>query len=674
MAEDVKYRRVSLARARALTGPHASKGGQKVADVAFFLPTAHDDGPVLYHDGSGTGAVKPDFKRMHEQGVTHLYICTQELNRCERELEDKLTDVLSDPSTPPSDKAAIVQSVGVSVARDLTSAPSGRLELDRATTVVDGVIACVLTDPMVAAHMLDMAGHERSTASHMFVVATLAVILGAEVFGEDEETLRELGLAGMLHDMGKLAISQDVLNKPTPLTPAEWQIIQQHPIESVRMIGDDPHATPEVRQIILQHHERVDGRGYPVGLTDEDMPPTSKILSIVDTFHAMIGRRSYRAALTPAEANRLICSQGGRQLDADLLACWNDTFDRYWSKRDLGVGGGDPLAGADEITVRHEHRSKPQLPKAPRTRPRRFECGGHVTVRCVYSGRLKDATPAPDEFVAAVHDLSRGGLCLYTAHPMYRGEVVNVHVSAGGEKSWLRGTVAWSRRQTCDVFKTGVRFIVRIGEDQVHENVPVKGMHDPDVIPIDPDKENGANRPTRLRGGAGRPNRASALDSLSAIATLPRIDAVAQRTVITLSMSGDPQVRLKAVDVLMRLHTRAAGDALVAMLKDVNTEIRGQALAAIGALELQHASGEVRLLLRDENATIALKAAGALGKLGDKSGLGLVMRQLERDSQHTRLAARAFGEITGHRFTANAEGIRAARRYLAAKKPVLVAG
>ncbi|MFQ5414984.1 MAG: HD domain-containing phosphohydrolase [Phycisphaerae bacterium] len=664
MCADGEYRRITLAAAQALAGDADT-------ELALYLPPAGQNVPVLYHEADAI-RTKPDFERMRAQGVSHVYIRPADLGWCEQRIEDRLDDVMRNPDIPTADKAWLIQGVGTSVAGGLVAQRLEPVKLDRAVHLLNAVIDSVLADPVLSAHMLQLAAHERSATSHMFMVAALAVMLGAEALGDgDRDALRELGLAGLLHDIGKLAISPEVLNKPTPPTPNEWQIIQQHPIEAVRMIGDDPLATLAVRQMILQHHERVDGRGYPIGLTSGELLPGSRILSIVDTFHAMLGRRHYRAALSPAEANRLIKSQARRQLDADLLACWGSLFARHWCHQVFRANGHGQRAGDDEIAARHEHRCKPPAPKGPRSRPQRFDCRGSVTVRCVYAGRLVNASRAPNEFVAAVHDLSRGGLCLYTAHPMYRGEVLHIHVATGEDKVWVRGTIAWCRRQTSNVYQTGIKFVYRIEDEQVRDPVPVMGLHEADVGARAPLGGNANGRDPQSRPQAGKPQRVSALDTLAAIASMPRIDAIAERTVITLSMSGETHVRLSAIEVLMRIPTRAAGQAVINLLGDADPEVRGHAAAAVGALRLAYAADAVAKLLTDNVPIVALRGAAALGQLGDHRGLDVIVRYLHDDGPHARFAARAFGDVVGHRFTATTQGVADARRYYAAKRSTL---
>lgn len=661
MGDPQEFVRVSTAAVRALAR-------EDEADFEVFLPGANGERPVLYRSGNPAMS-DPDFARMSDHGVAELCLKKADFSQCQEALESKFRDILRDPSVPPSDKADIIQTTATSVASEYLKSPIAKVGTDRAANVVDGMIESLLEDPLVAAYLVQMAGHERSTASHMFAVSTLAVVLGTTVYGPDFDILRSLGLAGLFHDLGKLSIDSEVLNKSEPLTRSEVALIHQHPIESVRLVGDAPHITQPIRQMIIQHHERIDGRGYPLGLSGTDFLTGSRILSIVDSFHAMIGQRAYRAALPPQKANDILITQADRQFDGDLLRCWVDVFQRYWTE-DGSTARDKSSTRADELSTRHEHRPKPPIPKIVHQRPTRFACNGTTIVKCFYAGRLTDVTTAPDEFAAPVHDVSRTGMCLHAAHPMYRGEVLCVKICVNGEPVWVRGQVAWCRQDGPETYKSGVRFTGRIGEDQSHTTTDVMSLEDlsalPGCRPKPSEKETKVETVLANRETVVEKNE-SAMKTLAGIASVRRPSVEAQRTAVILAMSGDARVRTKAVDVLANIGSRTTREALVALLGDPNPEVRQRVVQAIGKGRVNQAVDTLREMLRDDVESVAISVAATLGLLGDDSGLGLLTAKLKLGGSSARFAAAALGDITGHRFSANGEGVKAALRYLDAK-------
>jgi HD-GYP domain-containing protein (c-di-GMP phosphodiesterase class II) len=126
-------------------------------------------------------------------------------------------------------------------------------------------------------------------------------LLGANSISFTEEELEDLEYAGILHDVGKIGIADSILNKPGPLTAEEGDIISTHPQIGANMLKDIPFLE-KARELILHHHERYDGKGYPDGLKGEAIPMGARLLAVADSFDAMTSDRPYRAALSTAFA------------------------------------------------------------------------------------------------------------------------------------------------------------------------------------------------------------------------------------------------------------------------------------------------------------------------------------------------------------------------------------
>jgi putative nucleotidyltransferase with HDIG domain len=138
------------------------------------------------------------------------------------------------------------------------------------------------------------------TAGHSERVSTLAVMMGRmmDIGSNDLEVLR---LGALLHDIGKIGVSDEILRKTGPLTPAEYEQIKRHPALGARILRQVPFLAPHL-PIVELHHERPDGRGYPFGLRDDDIPLAARIVHVADAFDAMTSARAYRSARGASEA------------------------------------------------------------------------------------------------------------------------------------------------------------------------------------------------------------------------------------------------------------------------------------------------------------------------------------------------------------------------------------
>lgn len=141
--------------------------------------------------------------------------------------------------------------------------------------------------------------------------------------GLSAKDARAVRYGGLLHDIGKMGIDDTILRKPGPLTAEEYAQIKRHPEYGARIVGPMRFAS-EVAPIILGHHERWDGKGYPTGLAREEIAIGARIVSIVDAYDAMMTDRPYRRALSRAESLRRLRAGGGEQWDPHLLAIFVD--------------------------------------------------------------------------------------------------------------------------------------------------------------------------------------------------------------------------------------------------------------------------------------------------------------------------------------------------------------
>jgi HD-GYP domain-containing protein (c-di-GMP phosphodiesterase class II) len=153
----------------------------------------------------------------------------------------------------------------------------------------------------------------------------MAEIMAQHMWGAIPET-SELALAGRLHDIGKVAIRTEVLNKPGSLEDDEWVHIRTHPVVGERILSPIVRLS-RVIDAIRHHHERFDGTGYPDNLTGNNIPEGARILAIADAYDAMTSNRPYRRAFDPARAAKEIKAQAGQQFDPKWAQLFLDLFE-----------------------------------------------------------------------------------------------------------------------------------------------------------------------------------------------------------------------------------------------------------------------------------------------------------------------------------------------------------
>jgi len=159
--------------------------------------------------------------------------------------------------------------------------------------------------------------HHSQTFQHSLVVTAVAVSFGRSL-GFHAIDKQRLASAGLLHDLGKARIPIEILEKPTPLSEAEVAIMRTHPQLGFEALRDAPGLHPEMLDVILHHHEYLDGSGYPHGLHENEISDLVRTVTIADIYGALIERRPYRAPMSGTEAYQILQDMGSK-LDKDLV-------------------------------------------------------------------------------------------------------------------------------------------------------------------------------------------------------------------------------------------------------------------------------------------------------------------------------------------------------------------
>jgi diguanylate cyclase (GGDEF)-like protein len=209
------------------------------------------------------------------------------------------------------------------------------------------------------------------------MIAALATGIGLEM-GLPREEIDRIRIASLLHDLGKIAIPEEILDKPSTLSDAEWQAIGEHP-RIGQVILEQASSLREAIPVVLHHHERFNGGGYPHGLRGAEIPIGARIVAVADAYHAMVHDRPYSQALTHDEALAELRANAGTQFDPHVVDVFADVY-----------SGAVPPDGLEEVYRLHE-RARGGLPHLDDA------ADGHPHVHPITKAKGKAAagTPAP---------------------------------------------------------------------------------------------------------------------------------------------------------------------------------------------------------------------------------------------------------------------------------------
>jgi putative nucleotidyltransferase with HDIG domain len=167
--------------------------------------------------------------------------------------------------------------------------------------LVEEIARSVWRNPDALVSLARLKTKDNYSYMHSVAVCALMIALGRKL-GMDEEACRQAGLAGLMHDVGKAVMPLEVLNKPGRLTDEEYGVIRSHPERGHALLLEGRGATPEMLDVVLHHHERIDGTGYPQRLSGEDFTTLARMGAICDVYDAITSNRPYKAGWDPAQS------------------------------------------------------------------------------------------------------------------------------------------------------------------------------------------------------------------------------------------------------------------------------------------------------------------------------------------------------------------------------------
>ena len=185
-------------------------------------------------------------------------------------------------------------------------------------TKIDSIIDELLENKDVMVNMIDLKSFDTYTYAHSVNVAVLSLVIGIAM-GLERKRLCELGLGAIMHDVGKVFVAKEIVNKPGKLTEAEFNEMKNHSLKGYKYARDQYKIPITSYMGILDHHEKWNGSGYPNGSTRDSISLFGRIISVADIYDALTTERSYRPAMSPSEAMEYIIGNSGTMFDPNIV-------------------------------------------------------------------------------------------------------------------------------------------------------------------------------------------------------------------------------------------------------------------------------------------------------------------------------------------------------------------
>lgn len=270
------------------------------------------DGKILLR--AGIKLNNTYIRKLKELGVFYVYVEDERLDDVQVE-DEHLTEL----------KQITMKTMG-SLIKNVNNV--NKKELKECLSVVENLIEYIIDLGDVNKSLNDIKTFDNYTYVHSLDTCIMTSFLGLSA-GLNEASLKDLGLGAILHDIGKTKIPTKILNKEGKLTDDEFKEIKKHPVYGAEILKKNISIPDSIINMVEQHHERVDGKGYPYGLSGNRISKSAKIICICDVYDAISNDRCYRKKFSPNDAYELILSGTGTSFDMNIVQKFRDTFAIY---------------------------------------------------------------------------------------------------------------------------------------------------------------------------------------------------------------------------------------------------------------------------------------------------------------------------------------------------------
>ena len=280
----------------------------------------------LYRDAEHP-ITEADLENLRKRGVSKLYVAWDEHDKYQAYLRDNLDAVLDDESIPADKRLGCLNEVVRDVLGDVLQTGDLDSRIDELKGFGEKTVETICRYDVVLSQLRGVLVHDYHTFMHSANVSFYSVMLARAAGIEDRAELSSIATGGLIHDAGKLDVPVSILAKPGPLDDKELQIMRRHPTLGFRALCNRDDLSLGQLMMVYQHHEQMDGKGYPVGSTASEFHPWARICAVADVFEALTSNRPYRAALPFTTACQMMAERA-TAFDPDLLKCWTECVSR----------------------------------------------------------------------------------------------------------------------------------------------------------------------------------------------------------------------------------------------------------------------------------------------------------------------------------------------------------
>jgi HD-GYP domain-containing protein (c-di-GMP phosphodiesterase class II) len=285
----------------------------------FDLFVRNDEDRTVLFRGRSYPFEENDIRRLCESRANTLYIRVVEH---ERYCDYLRHVVLENPDLSGPQRVQVLMAVNRSVFESAFHSPNVHRYLQFAREFGEELTTAICDSEIILSVMIRLMSHDYYTYTHVANVTTYCLALACGLGIKEREILQQITIGGLLHDYGKRFVPKSILNSRGRLTDEQWVLIQQHPTTGFRDFSLRNDISWGQLMMVYQHHERPDGKGYPVGIGGSEIHDWAKMCKLVDVFESLTSDRPYRRADSVSKVMEFMRAKAGTEFDPEMVRCF----------------------------------------------------------------------------------------------------------------------------------------------------------------------------------------------------------------------------------------------------------------------------------------------------------------------------------------------------------------
>lgn len=281
-----------------------------------------ETGRLRLYRAANVPMLPEDLERLEQSKVCWLY--TPEVDHGEMQLyiRRKLDYLVRDNTLSVRDRFRRLNEVVTGILGSAFEVDETDELMRSSAYVASKAVQLLCEDEMTSGDLIALLHHDYQTVTHSLNVSYMMVSLAREMRIASDSELQSIAVAGLLHDIGKLSVSERILNKSQRLQRREERVAQKHPAHGFRRLCERTDISFGQLMVVYQHHERTTGKGYPVGAVGDEIHPWARLCSVVNVFESLISNRPYRRRYPLTEAFQIMDGPLSAGLDREMYRCW----------------------------------------------------------------------------------------------------------------------------------------------------------------------------------------------------------------------------------------------------------------------------------------------------------------------------------------------------------------